>query len=41
MPNSGHLLLLNVSSNKRFPDYWTLQTFKSFSNNGLNKCIPP
>lgn len=41
MPNSGHLLLLNVSSNKRFPDYWTLQTFKSFSNNGLNKGFLP
>ena len=41
MPNSGHLLLLNVSSNKRFPDYWTLQTFKSFSNNGLNEGLPP
>lgn len=41
MPNSGPMLLLNVSSDKRFPDYWTLQTFTSFSNGGLNKGIPP
>ena len=39
MPNSGHMLLLNVSSDKRFPDYWTLQNFTSFSNGGYNEVV--
>ena len=37
MPNSGHMLLLNVSSDKKFLDYWTLQNFTSFSNGGYNE----
>lgn len=39
MPSSGHMLLLNVSSDKRFPDYWTLQNFTSFSNGGYNEVV--
>lgn len=39
MPNSGHMLLLNVSSDKRFPDYWTLQNFTTFSNGGYNEVV--
>ena len=39
MPNSGHMLLLNVSSDKKFPDYWTLQNFTSFSNGGYNEVV--
>lgn len=41
MPSSGHMLLLNVSGDKRFPDYWMPQTFTSFSNGGLNEGILP
>lgn len=41
MPNSGPMLLFNVSSDKRFPDYWMPQNFKSFSNGGLNEGILP
>ena len=41
MPNSGPMLLPNVSSDKRFPDYWTPQNFTSFSNNGLNEGLLP
>jgi len=39
MPKSGHMLLLNVSSDKRFPDYWTLQNFTTFSNGGYNEVV--
>ena len=39
MPNSGHMLLLNVSSDKKFLDYWTLQNFTSFSNGGYNEVV--
>ena len=39
MPKSGHMLQLNVSSDKKFPDYWTLQNFTSFSNGGYNEVV--
>lgn len=39
MPNSSHMLQLNFSSDKKFPDYWTLQSFTTYSNGGYNEVV--
>ena len=39
IPSSSHVLQLNFSSDKKFPDYWTLQSFTAYSNGGYNEVV--
>lgn len=39
IPSSSHVLQLNFSSDKKFPDYWTLQSFTVYSNGGYNEVV--
>jgi len=39
LPTSGNIFQLSLSSNRNYPDYWTMTNFITYSNGGYNEII--
>lgn len=39
LPTSGNIFQLSLSSNRNYPDYWTMTNFITYSNGGYNEVI--
>lgn len=39
LPATGHVIQMGVSSDKRYPQYWTMNNFVTYSNGGYNEIV--